>query len=169
MGSGPIDNSHLASDPDKVLNVYLNVYPLRIYPNKPAPMAREGHWAISWDVAERTLGGGGTHLRRIELLQKHPDTRLSYWGARTSDNNGKTTSDAGQPLLGKMTLKQRQDLKELSFKVNVYEPDGTWNCQDWIKDPIVAATAKGTMKHGTLQKIELEIPNLKIRDIPALC
>ncbi|KAI0777399.1 hypothetical protein BD413DRAFT_601835 [Trametes elegans] len=115
-GLGPIDNARLAPDPDTIL--------------KLAESPRDLHWSLSWRVG----AGAWRHVhidRHNDPSAPRPQPRYVYWGAQTKIG-GSATSQAQKILVGSMDLRARRAIENIAWTVPVMQPDGIWNCQNWI-------------------------------------
>ncbi|KAI0315312.1 hypothetical protein OF83DRAFT_1132613 [Amylostereum chailletii] len=128
-------------DPDKALSVYLCVHPAEGFAINLTQ--RDLHWSIGWHIMDEIQPGPQPMLRQV-WRQIHvvthnrdydppPQPRLVFWGTITSIV-GQRTTNAEHLELGIMTLQTRSQIEALALQVPVMAPDGTWNCQDFLKD-----------------------------------
>lgn len=53
--------------------------------------------------------------------------------------------------LGTLTLAQRRALERLAAAERVREPDGRWNCQDWVRSVLGRAVRAGLLEEGVVR------------------
>jgi len=106
------------------------------------------HWMLIWDVIENQWG---QQIRRINVVQERGYNHLTYFGPATVAR-GETTRKSPFYFLGTLTLSQRKELETIADGVDVLEPDGKWNCQDWTTDVLTRAVEAGLMDREIVQK-----------------
>jgi hypothetical protein len=52
-----------------------------------------------------------------------------------------------------MNLGQRKALEEIASTTEVYEPNGLWNCQDWVAEVLRKAAEKGLVNAQQVDKV----------------
>jgi hypothetical protein len=135
----PVAIDHIYRDPDIDLLVYLLV-------NSDHPDARGRHWSISWQVGEldESSGTDSPRIHRVErVLHIVREVGLEYytnWGPIT--RFFETTHFNAIPI-ATISLLNRKALEEIASSTEVYEPNGAWNCQDWVVEVLRKAIEKG--------------------------
>ncbi|KAK7060279.1 hypothetical protein VNI00_001044 [Paramarasmius palmivorus] len=122
---GPISIDHIHRDPNKDLIVYLVVVPSAGGRHR---VRKNDHWKLIWQIVDtpgRTVG------RILHIVRELGYNHLTNWGPLTK-NLGDMTRDSEWFRVAEMTLAQRKALEEIAKAEEVMEPDGEWNCQDWV-------------------------------------
>jgi hypothetical protein len=118
----PVGVEHIYRDPDIDLPVDLLVDPNH-------PDARGRHWSISWQVGKST-GSDDINVQRVlHIVREVGFDYYTNWGPRTRCFN--PTTFVTVPI-ATMSLGQRKALEMIALSTEVYEPNGAWNCQDWV-------------------------------------
>lgn len=138
------------------------------------PIARDGvHWMIRWRLQDL---GGCAHFRMLHVLTERillppshsPDSSSSStssstsrlpiykdiytnWGPMTKSQDAFTLAHTLAAPLGTLTLAERRALERLAAGERVREPDGRWNCQDWVKSVLARAVRAGLFEEGVVR------------------
>jgi len=51
-----------------------------------------------------------------------------------------------------MSLGQRKALEKIALSTEVYEPNGAWNCQDWVIEVLRKAVEAGLLEAQQVNK-----------------
>lgn len=54
--------------------------------------------------------------------------------------------------LGEVGKEERGLLEEIARGVEVMEPDGEWNCQDWVREVLRRGVERGVLEEGSCEK-----------------
>lgn len=73
------------------------------------------------------------------------------WGPLTTSSL--PTQNCQRFLLGELELEQRKVLEELAEQEKVRVPDGSWNCQDWIKSLLAAAVERRVLEANKVEEV----------------
>lgn len=147
----PIDNGYMCPDSDIDKKIYLIVHKSG---NNTAPRDRLGHWAVRWTVFKR--GNQPTQaLRNIEILSGKSigptgEQYLINYGPWTSAE--RVTSHLGMLAIpiGTLTLAQRHVLEAVAWNVGIENPNGDFNCQNWLAAVLSIAVAKGLFREDII-------------------
>lgn len=138
------------------------------------PIARDGvHWMIRWRLQDL---GGCAHFRMLHVLTERillppshsPESSSSStssstsrlpiykdiytnWGPMTKSQDASALAHTLAAPLGTLTLAERRALERLAAGERVREPDGRWNCQDWVKSVLARAVRAGLFKEGVVR------------------
>lgn len=120
---GPINNDWIYRDPDTTLPIRLLSY--QKVSGIPIP-PRERHWSLAWVVDH------GANNRVLDVRVENGYKHYTFWGAITSSIDPLTKDPVNCTIVevGQLTLPQRVQLEELALQVQVWQPNGEWNCQD---------------------------------------
>ncbi|KAF8950808.1 hypothetical protein BDZ97DRAFT_2023145 [Flammula alnicola] len=113
----PASIDHLPKywDKDEEKDVVLIVTTPPKLPNTTRTLSpHDNHWMIVWEVGEIITGPDATRIPMSRNFR-----------------------------LGMMTFDQRRRLEEIANTTEVLEPNGQWNCQDWILTVLETAQASG--------------------------
>lgn len=55
--------------------------------------------------------------------------------------------------LGEVGKTERGLLEEMAREVDVMEPDGEWNCQDWVREVLRRAVGKGVLEGVVCERV----------------
>lgn len=144
-----------------------------------APIARDGvHWMIRWRLQDLA---GCAHFRMLHVLTERvvlpplpspsspspssappssstsasslPTYKEIYtnWGPMTKSQDALTLAHTLAAPLGTLTLAQRRALERLAAAERVREPDGRWNCQDWVRSVLRRAVRAGLLEEGVVR------------------
>jgi hypothetical protein len=142
----PVGIEHIYRDPDIDLPVDLLVA-------KAHPDPRGRHWSISWRVGKSTPSPGDEsveHVQRVlHVVQELGFKYYTNWGPKTRFFD--PTSFTAIPI-ATMSLGKRKALEEISLDTEVYEPNGVWNCQDWVIEVLRKAVAKDLLNAQEVDK-----------------
>lgn len=124
---GPINNDWIHRDPDITLSVRLLSYRQLMKKWIPPPSR---HWSLAWIVDD------GSNHRTLHVTVEFGKTNYTFWGAITSSIGPLTEDNECCTIIevGKLTLAQRGHLEQLALRIQVWEPNGAWNCQSWMMD-----------------------------------
>jgi hypothetical protein len=135
----PVGVEHIYRDPDIDLPV-----DLLVDPNHPDSRGR--HWAISWRVRKPTgsadVESSQDVQRVLHIVREVGINHYTNWGPKTRFFD--PTAFVTLPI-ATMSLSQRKALEEIASSTEVYEPNGVWNCQDWIIGVLQKAVTAGLL------------------------
>lgn len=145
---------------DRSLEVQLGT--IDYYPSstqRSAPIARDGvHWMIRWQLQDYA---GYAHFRMVHVLTERvsvPGPRPVYkeiytnWGPMTKSQDAGTIARSLFVPLGTLGLSQRKTLERIAETEPVREPDGLWNCQDWLKSVLWRAVSEGLFEKEKVEE-----------------
>ncbi|KAK0500805.1 hypothetical protein EDD18DRAFT_1348222 [Armillaria luteobubalina] len=135
----PIDLSYWSPDPDAEVPVHIMVTRISGFTD-----LRDLHWKLVW-VVNVTEDDGDVQIyhRRLEVVQEIGCNHLTNWGAVTQVETASSKRFNPRNVVATMTLAQRKELERLAAGVRVEEPNGVWNCQDWIVTVLQQAEQAG--------------------------
>ncbi|KAF8069054.1 hypothetical protein FPV67DRAFT_1780432 [Lyophyllum atratum] len=90
---------------------------------------RNNHWMVVWQVG---VSDRERVLRRLHVVRHDDNPHLTNWGPVTKATSTATTNRSREYKLKDMTYAQRQHMEAICRRLPIQEPDGEWNCQDWI-------------------------------------
>ncbi|CDO71169.1 hypothetical protein BN946_scf184845.g39 [Trametes cinnabarina] len=159
VGFPPIDLHWRFGDPDASLPVYILV-------SSPVDQTRFDphglHWSLSWEVKPNVW-------RHVNIVtHRHPDQpppnpRYVYWGALTKCS-GPGTLVKRRILVADMTFAMRKQIEEVAFTVPVMQPNGQWNCQDWLLDLLDRLRQNGLISDQNLKEVVSAARDAWLRD-----
>jgi len=133
----PVGIEHIYRDPDIDLPVDLLV-------NCEHPDPRGRHWSISWRVGSYeglgSLESSQEVQRVLHIVREVGFDYYTNWGPKTRFFD--PTSLKAFPI-ATMNLKERKVLEDIASTTEVFEPNGIWNCQDWVIEVLRKAVEKG--------------------------
>jgi hypothetical protein len=68
---------------------------------------------------------------------------LINWGPRTAESSVQPQSGLSVFKIGTLTLQQRRTLEAIAWNIGVTDPDGEFNCQNWVAAVLNAAVLRG--------------------------
>jgi hypothetical protein len=143
----PVGIEHIYRDPDIDLPVDLLV-------NGNHPNTRGRHWSISWRVGKPSADAeeeSPEYVQRVlHVVREVGFDYYTNWGPKTRFFD--PTSFAAIPI-ATMNLGQRKALEEIASTTEVYEPNGLWNCQDWVAEVLRKAAEKGLVNAQQVDKV----------------
>lgn len=148
----PVGVEHIYRDPDIDLLVCLLV-------NNDHSDPRGRHWSVSWQVGELNESTGtdsdSPQTHRVQrVLHIVREVGLDYytnWGPKT--RFFETTHFNAIPIAS-ISLSKRKALEEIASSAEVYEPNGEWNCQDWVIEVLRKAVKDGIF---TMEEVEVAL------------
>lgn len=143
----PVGVEHIYRDPDVDLPVDLLVH-------NDHPDARGRHWSISWLVGNSKGAAGAESYQDVQrVLHVVREVGIDYytnWGPKTRFFN--PPSFTAIPI-ATMSLEQRKALEEIASSTEVYQPNGVWNCQDWVMEVLRKAVERGLLDAQQVEKV----------------
>ncbi|KAK0466159.1 uncharacterized protein EV420DRAFT_812674 [Desarmillaria tabescens] len=140
----PIDLKRWYPDPDADLTVQIMVTRIPIVAD-----LRDLHWKLFWVVKTEEKGGVKHVYRRLlEVVQEIGYNYLTNWGAITQVETHNSHRNKPRKAVTTMSLSQRQELERIAAGVRVEEPNGEWNCQDWIITVLKKAEQAGLVTNN---------------------
>jgi len=122
----------------------------------PSLSARDRHWAIRWTVYSRSTPSYQS-VRTIELRNDEtPGGNVGYYinyGPYTSADRVKTPSGVLLFELGRLSLEQRRMLEAIAWNVGVVEPNGDFNCQNWLAAVLLVAVTRGLFQEDRIRTV----------------
>ncbi|KAF8954777.1 hypothetical protein BDZ97DRAFT_1675867 [Flammula alnicola] len=144
----PVDLDHIFKDADEPKDVSLQGVTL-----VPSGSARDNHWMICWPVG---WASGYAVQRRVHIVKELLVPHLTNWGPMTKSASSTTAQTRLLVLARGVTLAQRKKLEAIGSETPVLEPDGAWNCQDWVITVLAAAEEEGLVAHEQWTKVVAE-------------
>ncbi|KAG7451991.1 uncharacterized protein BT62DRAFT_959948 [Guyanagaster necrorhizus] len=135
----PIDLHYWNPDPDTEVPIHIMVTRISGFTD-----LRDLHWKLVWAVktVEKDKDVQIFH-RRLEVVQEIGFNHLTNWGAVTQVETTSSKRFNPRKVITTMNLAQRKELEKIAARVRVEEPDGVWNCQDWIVTVLQQAEQAG--------------------------
>ncbi|KAJ7292929.1 hypothetical protein C8J57DRAFT_10660 [Mycena rebaudengoi] len=85
-------------------------------------------------------------MRRLQIVKEFGFSHLTNWGPMTkSMGSARTLANSDITTIANLSLEDRQRLEHIASRTQVYEPNGIWNCQDWVKDVLRQAVEAGVV------------------------
>lgn len=120
-------------------------------------IARDNHWTIAWQVG---MADKYKVHRRVQIVREILATHLTNWGAMTKASTADTQANAFEMSLGVLGYEARRRLEEIGDGMEVYEPDGQWNCQNWVVMVLRKAEEEGLIEKNVWMKAVMEAEGL---------
>ncbi|KAK0209101.1 hypothetical protein DFS33DRAFT_1380582 [Desarmillaria ectypa] len=135
----PIDLNYWNPDPDTKVPVHIMVTRMSGFTDP-----RDLHWKLVWAVKIVEKDGDiQIFHRRLEVVQEVGYDHLTNWGAVTQVETVSSKRFNPRKVVATMSLAQRKELEKLASQVRIEEPNGVWNCQDWIVTVLQKAEQAG--------------------------
>ncbi|THH12564.1 hypothetical protein EW146_g7576 [Bondarzewia mesenterica] len=144
-GYPPPDLAWIYPDPTQDEDLTLMVQPVQNTPNLSVKYtSKDNHWALVWDVSGPTdVHQSFKIIRRLHIQQDVGRDHLTFWGPLTVTEDLKAA--APRFTVATVSSRQRKDLEDIASRTPVMEPDGHWNCQDWIRAVFDTAVAEDVL------------------------
>ncbi|TFK54002.1 hypothetical protein OE88DRAFT_1654454 [Heliocybe sulcata] len=131
----------------------LPVYVLVEPPPDSRAKPRDLHWMLAWRVQEED-----NFWRVIQVVRERPvgsdfmNNYLTNSGPATHALLTSTTRQGRLIYVGTLSRDQRRELEGIAEEHPVREPDGTWNCQNFLVEVLELAIARGIVDKETARK-----------------
>ncbi|EIM80990.1 uncharacterized protein STEHIDRAFT_161997 [Stereum hirsutum FP-91666 SS1] len=162
---GPPNLDWIYPDPDSPLPISLLVVP----PPQPRLIttpatssfhtSKDNHWALYWPVHPPTAWSQSRRIiRRIHVQHDPGRDHLTFWGPLTvieeeSAEEVERSTRMRRFEMGEVGKMERVLLEEIAREVDVMEPDGEWNCQDWVREVLRRAVEKGVLEGVVCERV----------------
>jgi hypothetical protein len=174
----PVNNDHIFIDTDSPKSIYLTIdHHIGARP----PVEPHGrHMAIRWAVKHRREDTYAARSLELIVSVCHLDPAkklrpfLINWGPRTTVGGLNSGTGLSVFNLGVLTLFQRRSLEAIAWNVGSIEPDGEFNCQNWVAGVLAVAVSKGLFGRATIEEalasaMSHELPSEHHRRISVKC
>ena len=81
-----------------------------------------------------------------------PQPRYVSWGTRTKSADDGTETAARLPL-GMLDREQRRKIEALAWETPVMYPNGSWNCQNWVRALFEKMVEAGLVAQQTVDEV----------------
>lgn len=86
------------------------------------------------------------------MIQNIQGSHLVNWGAFTASSK-LLPGPVVAFCLGTFTLDQRRMFEAIAWNVRVMEPDGEWNCQNWVAAVLSVAVERGLISAAKVREV----------------
>jgi hypothetical protein len=145
---------HLFPDHDSPRTVMLIVWDTSdistIAPN-------DRHWAVAWKVGQASTGDDVHRLLGV-TRERGPDggllDHLTNWGPLTRSAGSSGCREHAKSIpIGTTSLSQRKWLEGVAAEEAVLEPNGWWNCQDWVISILIKSIQRGLFTKESVEAV----------------
>ncbi|KAI0309866.1 hypothetical protein OF83DRAFT_1178848 [Amylostereum chailletii] len=162
-GPAPVSLDWAYKDPETPLPVVLAVR----RPLDPAEDPRGLHWALGWPILpDKSIWRSLQVYEHYREYDPPPQPRLVFWGPMTTSESPGINAMRHVPLKT-MTLEERRAMEAIAQGMEVYAPNGVWNCQNWVKTVLGEAVEKGLLSAEECERTvnEAELPDAGTEEV----
>ncbi|TFK66422.1 hypothetical protein BDN72DRAFT_880289 [Pluteus cervinus] len=123
-----------------------DLYFLIEYYTDDTPSPRDRHWSLRWQVWNPS--NGARALRCLEVVSSISKDFLVNWGPYSSTLHVAETGARRLwlKLPSKYSLGERRKWEQIAWNVGAIQPNGDWNCQNWLAAVFAVAVTWGLLE-----------------------